>query len=275
MTWRPGALLVLVAASVSTAGAGCALNQRLMIERAPYGVSDLVFPADRQLEIKRCDGNQNVWAQLPLMFIAGREITRLEYRLDEQSAGDGEFYPVRFAYELHLLTKPEEADKKLTQAQAQAQAQQTRAPGVAEPMRQEAQQTQQKMVREATDAKRVARKKEEWRCEVTSNDKAVTFEGNRLLGKHMLALVAAPGGLHTGGHYRLTFQLPPTAPPPPPSDEMARVAAGGERTTRPGTPPPDDVIGRVELRMVKNSNLIGVPVGLGLIIGFLILTTAL
>jgi hypothetical protein len=272
MSWRPGALLVFVAAGVSIAGAGCALNQRLVIERAPYGVSDLVLPADRQLELKPCDGNQNVWAQLPLIFIPGRDITRLEYRLDEQSAGDGEFYPVRFAYQLHLLTKPEETDKQLTRAQAHAQ--QARARRDAEPMPQATQQAQQKLVREATDAKRVARSKEEWRCEVTSEDKAVTFEGNRLLGKHMLALVAAPGGLHTGGHYRLTFRLPPSAPPPP--DEMARAGARGSgRSAAPDAPPPDDVIGRVELRMVKSSNLIGVPVGIGLIIGFLILTTAL
>jgi hypothetical protein len=95
----------------------------------------------------------------------------------------------------------------------------------------------------------------------------VTFEGNRLLGKHMLALVAPASGFHTGGHYRLTFTLPLTAASPP--DELARLARGGE----PGTPSPEDVIGRIELTMVKNSNLIGVPVGLGLIIGFLILTT--
>jgi hypothetical protein len=95
----------------------------------------------------------------------------------------------------------------------------------------------------------------------------VTFEGNRLLGKHMLALVAPANGFQTGGHYRLTFTLPLASAPP--ADEMARLAAGGERVA----PAPEDVVGRIELTMVKNSNLIGVPVGIGLIIGFLILTT--
>jgi hypothetical protein len=257
MTSRSGVLLVLVAAGVSTAGAGCALNQRLVIDRAPYGVSDLVFAADRQLEIKPCDGDQHVWAQLPLMFVAGRPIIDMAYRLDEQSA-EGDFRPVSFPYELRLLTKPEEADKTLTQARWRRQV------DVPEPMRQD---MQQQMIRRATDAKRVVRRREDWRCDVTTNDKLVTFEGNRLLGTHVLALVAAAGGFHTGGHYRLTFSVPLTTPPP--ADEMARLAAGGERAT----PSPEDVIGRIELTMVKNSNLIGVPVGIGLIVGFLILTS--
>jgi hypothetical protein len=251
--------LLLVAAGVAIGGGGCALNQRLVIERAPYGVSDLVFPTDRQLEIKPCDGNQYVWAQLPVMFVAGREVTQVDYRLDEQVAEDGQFRPVSFAYELQLLTKPEEADQKLTRARQRGPE-----PGVTEPMRQE---MQQQMIRKATDAKRVVRRKGEWRCEVTSADKRVTFESNRLLGNHTLALVAGAGALHTGGHYRVTFSVPPSTPPP--SDEMARLAAGAERSAAPR----EDVIGRIDMTMVKNSNLIGVPVGIGLIIGFLIVTT--
>ena len=265
MTPRSSVLLVLAAAGASLAGAGCSLNQRLVIDRAPYGVADLVFAADRQLEIKPCDGNHFVWAQLPLMFVAGRPIIEMAYRLEEQSAEGGEFRAVTFPYELRLLTKPEEADQKLTQAQAQQQGGGTWVP---QPMQQE---MQQQMIRRATDAKRAVRRREEWRCAVTSSDKLVTFEGNRLLGTHMVALVAADGGFHTGGHYRLTFSVPLTATTPPPSDEMARLAAGAERNTT----APEDVIGRVELTMVKNSNLIGVPVGIGLIVGFLILTTAL
>jgi hypothetical protein len=250
--------LLALAALAGVAGSGCALNQRLLIARAPYGVSDLVFAADRQLEIKPCDGNGNVWAQLPLMFVAGRPITEMAYRLEQQQVEGGEFREVEFPYELTLLTKPEEADQKLTAWRGR--------PVVgSEPMRQE---TQQQMVRRATDAKREVRRRDEWRCEVTSGNHVVTFEGNRLLGKHMLALVAPAGRFQTGGHYRLTFALP-FASSPPPADEVARLAAGAERVA----PAPEDVIGRIELTMVKNSNLIGVPVGIGLIIGFLILTT--
>jgi hypothetical protein len=254
----------LVLLAVAALGAGCALNQRLVIARAPYGVSDLVFAADRQLEIKPCDNGGQVWAQLPVMFVAGRPITEMAYRLEEQSAQGGEFREVSFPYELRLLTKPEDADQKLTAAWR------GRPAGVSPSVQQE---MQQQMIRRATDVKRTVRRRDEWRCEVTAGSRLVTFEGNRLLGKHMFALVAPASGFHTGGHYRLTFSVPFAAPSTPsthvPPDEMTRLGAGGES----GVPTPEDVIGRIELTMIKNSNLIGVPVGIGLIIGFLILTT--
>ena len=258
----PRAALGVLLVAFAALGAGCALNQRLVIARAPYGVSDLVFAADRQLEIKPCDGGGHVWAQLPVMFVAGRPVTEMMYRLEQQSAEGGEFREVGFPYELRLLTKPEAADQRLTAAWR------GRAADVSPPMRQE---MQQQMVRRATDAKREVRRREEWRCEVTPGTRVVTFEGNRLLGKHMFALIAPGNGFHTGGHYRLTFSVPPSTSPA--TDEMARLAAGGERGAGAGAGAPEDVIGRIELTMVKNSNLIGVPVGIGLIIGFLILTT--
>jgi len=302
-----GSLVPLtLAVFVALSGWGCALNQRLVIARAPYGVSDLVFAADRQLEIKPCDDGheRHVWAQMSLMFVAGRPITALAYRLEQQEAEAGEFREVAFPYELRVLTKPEEADQKLTESWRGA-------PTLSPPVQQE---MQQQMVKRATDAKRVVRNRDEWRCDVESGDHVLTYEGNRLLGKHTVALIARAGGFHTGGHYRLTFALPfvasplpPPSPPPPaaaplgspaapspasptpPSpaarDEMSRLAAG-ERPPPLPVPPavpvppsvgggsaPEDIIGRIELTMIKNSNLIGVPVGLGLIIGFLVLTT--
>jgi hypothetical protein len=102
-----------------------------------------------------------------------------------------------------------------------------------------------------TQARNTERKVAPQTCRLPASDDRheLHFEGP-LVGSLKVALLAASGHLRPGAEYRLSFF----------HDLADRV--GGPLT-----------IGQFEFRVVNNTNYVGLPVGLGLGFGFLVVTT--
>jgi hypothetical protein len=224
--------------------AGCA--QRVTLKRTPYGIEDLVYIPDRYFDVTYPAGAPGAaCTQMDVVFLPTADRVTVTYELEIGTFEDKRWDAAPFAYELVVLSLPNAQDQAYQRAADPARA--------ALP---EQQAQIQQHIAQARDAPR-ATAPQTCRAPEPPPDpeqrQELHFAG-ALAGALKVALLTASGELRPGTEYRLSFFREPRRRPA-------------------GSAPAPVTIGRFEFRVVNNTNYVGLPVGLGLGFGFLLVST--